>query len=370
MNIKRSSASLKSTLSQLNLATLYLIFYAFFVLTISAIILKIEPDNFHSFFDSLWWVIVTISTVGYGDVVPHSVLGRSLAMVAILGGVIAVSLVTATLASSLIAKTLSRKKEYEMYEDLENHLIICGFRPEAVDLIEYYSELYPGQVLVINPSFTPEIKLATEQYKIKFLEGDFTIDQTLREAKVGKASKAVVLNMGGDNGDAKVLETVLELRSINKKIYVIAIIQNKKFENYLSDIHCDEIILSETYNKYLLTKSVMTPGISQVINTLLDSDEFIIQRDHAFTHKTYKEAFDNCLQEGKILLGIVENYLSHAELKQLILRKIHFAKDLAKHHDELEALKKSDGKKEVKLNPVNEYVIPENSALIIFNRRN
>ena len=36
----------------------------------------LEPETFPTIFDGIWWAIITASTVGYGDYVPHSVLGR------------------------------------------------------------------------------------------------------------------------------------------------------------------------------------------------------------------------------------------------------------------------------------------------------
>jgi voltage-gated potassium channel len=49
--------------------------------------------------DTFWWALVTITTVGYGDGVPHSTLGRIVGLILMLSGVVLVSLFTATIAS-------------------------------------------------------------------------------------------------------------------------------------------------------------------------------------------------------------------------------------------------------------------------------
>lgn len=60
--------------------------------------------NVHSLWDSFWWTIVTITTVGYGDIYPVTTGGRILAMFLMLGGIATFSAVTATISAHLIRK--------------------------------------------------------------------------------------------------------------------------------------------------------------------------------------------------------------------------------------------------------------------------
>lgn len=61
-----------------------LLFIVIFILiAFGTIIHFIEPDNFPTIFDGIWWAIVTTSTVGYGDFVPGTVKGRIIAMLLI-----------------------------------------------------------------------------------------------------------------------------------------------------------------------------------------------------------------------------------------------------------------------------------------------
>jgi len=61
-----------------------------------------ENASIHSFADALWWAVVTITTVGYGDMVPVTAAGRAVATVLMLGGIAFFSGVTANLASFLV----------------------------------------------------------------------------------------------------------------------------------------------------------------------------------------------------------------------------------------------------------------------------
>lgn len=68
------------------------------------------PLAIRSFPDALWWAVVTITTVGYGDMVPVTVAGRAVAFVLMLGGVAFFSGLTANLASFLVRGDKADKK--------------------------------------------------------------------------------------------------------------------------------------------------------------------------------------------------------------------------------------------------------------------
>lgn len=69
-----------------------------------------ENASIHSFTDALWWAFVTITTVGYGDMVPVTAAGRAIAIVLMLGGIAFFSGITANLASFLVRGGETDKK--------------------------------------------------------------------------------------------------------------------------------------------------------------------------------------------------------------------------------------------------------------------
>ena len=62
---------------------------------------KVQPDAFRSIFDCMWWAISTMTTVGYGDIVPKTVGGKIFTSIISFIGIGVVSIPTALLASSL-----------------------------------------------------------------------------------------------------------------------------------------------------------------------------------------------------------------------------------------------------------------------------
>jgi voltage-gated potassium channel len=63
----------------------------------------IDRRDFHSVGDGIWWSIVTLGTVGYGDIVPHTTWGRVLGSIVIVCGVTFIAFLTATVTSLFVA---------------------------------------------------------------------------------------------------------------------------------------------------------------------------------------------------------------------------------------------------------------------------
>ena len=61
-----------------------------------------DPRDFHSLGTSLWWALQTVTTVGYGDVVPRSASGRAIGAVVMLSGIGFLTVVTAAVTAALI----------------------------------------------------------------------------------------------------------------------------------------------------------------------------------------------------------------------------------------------------------------------------
>ena len=53
---------------------------------------NVEPDSFNTFFDAIYWSTVSLTTVGYGDIYPVTVLGRTVAMISSFFGIAIVAL--------------------------------------------------------------------------------------------------------------------------------------------------------------------------------------------------------------------------------------------------------------------------------------
>ena len=63
-----------------------------YVLISALIIFNVEPNSFNTFFDAVYWATVSLTTVGYGDIYPTTVIGRTVAMISSVFGIAIVAL--------------------------------------------------------------------------------------------------------------------------------------------------------------------------------------------------------------------------------------------------------------------------------------
>jgi voltage-gated potassium channel len=125
----------KSVFRFASIATIFLVFVA------GAVEATVDSGDFKSFWDGVWWAVVTVTTVGYGDLVPHSVGGRLVAMLLMVGGIGFISVLTATISSFFVKadrqdeRVQSQEERAEMADSLK--------RIEA-DLAYLKASLEPG----------------------------------------------------------------------------------------------------------------------------------------------------------------------------------------------------------------------------------
>jgi voltage-gated potassium channel len=258
-------------------------------------------------------------------------------------------------------------------DELNKHLIICGYKPQFKTLLNEFlksNERFNVEgIVIINEELTPAIEMILEEMKhIKFVKGDFSEEDILLKAKAKNATKAIIIGERDENSDAKVLATSILLKSLNKNIYLIAEINNPKFEKYLEKIECDEIILNEEYNKYLLSKAITDPGISQVIGNLIKDKNFKIIHTPKIS-VTYKEIFDEMLQNNSLIIGVIENYGNLKQLKKEYIKEAEESPNIDKLYDKIHELQHIQLNKVI-LAPNNNYIIQKHTALIILEKDN
>ena len=87
------------------------------VLVAGLLVRIVEPETFHSIGLAYWWAVTTVTTVGYGDVVPESSGGRVVAAMLMLTGLALIPTLTSVIVSTLLYKT--RRSEQDRIERLE-----------------------------------------------------------------------------------------------------------------------------------------------------------------------------------------------------------------------------------------------------------
>ena len=84
------------------------------VTVVSGLLMRVtDPDVFKNFWQGLWWAAQTVSTVGYGDLLPQSAPGRVLAVLVMLTGVTFITVTSAAIASAFVEAARRRRAAVE-----------------------------------------------------------------------------------------------------------------------------------------------------------------------------------------------------------------------------------------------------------------
>jgi voltage-gated potassium channel len=117
----------------LALVTLALGLLAGFVVTL------VDKQDFPTFGDGVWWAIVTLGTVGYGDIVPHTAWGRVIGSLVIVFGVTFIAFLTATVTSAFVStaeeEARGREREREERAEAETQELLRSLKAQ-LDAIE------------------------------------------------------------------------------------------------------------------------------------------------------------------------------------------------------------------------------------------
>ena len=173
-----------------------------------------------SWFDAYYMSLVTLSTVGFGEVIPLSHIGRVFTSFLILFNIgffaYAVSTVTSIFADAEIHTFFSDFKMMQRIQKLQQHTVICGFGRHAGEVCKELSKQnLPFVVIELDPE---KIEILRRDTPYLFLRGDATMDEVLIEAGIEHAT-SLILTMPQD---ANNLFVVLSARQLNPGLKIIS----------------------------------------------------------------------------------------------------------------------------------------------------
>jgi voltage-gated potassium channel len=229
----------------------------------------------------LWWAVVTITTVGYGDITPKTLGGRLVGMALMVGGVLTLSLVTATVASIFVERKFRRERGLETIKQI-NHVLLLGWHYDGEALLTQLLRRLPPTTKVVLVNELPPEKMDSLRLKFPtneplFVRGDHSREEVLLKANVRRAFKAMIL-AGRHEGetaaqvDQRTLLTALTLKSLNPKIKLIAELLRPENQPYLERAGVEQILIRGQYDSSLLAGAIASPGLFQVLDALLNAE--------------------------------------------------------------------------------------------------
>jgi len=340
-------------------------------------------EQFDSLWDAVWWALVTMTTVGYGDKVPSTGWGRLLSGIVIFAGMGCVSILTATIASVLTARRIKEGRGLEQIK-FKGHTVICGWNRDVERVIWGIAQVAgPGMdVVLVNEmpeEVVNEVILKFRDANIKYVRGDFVQESVLRRANLSEAHAAVILaDEGGaqrGNADDRTILATLTIKSIEPEVKVCAELLDAENEQHLRRADVDEVITSEAYRSFLLASAAVAPEVTHAVQELLTynlGNEFwCVRIPSNYVHRTFGELSEYFRKEHQaILIGLareergmgLDDILTDdlAWIDQFIRQQFDEAeKDLLTH---------KQGRIHLAINPGEDYSIGEGDEAIVIAR--
>jgi voltage-gated potassium channel len=250
-----------------------------------------------------------------------------------------------------------------------------------LDILSVTEDVTADTIIIISnvdADKMEELKESRELKGLNYVRGDYFSESALRRANVRFARKVLILSDTYESAavsevDSKTVMTVLTIKAMAKDVYTAAELLDKKYESYLKQANCDEIIYSRDFSRRMLASTTVTNGMSHIMFSLLSSDEGgsrlstvgIPEEYQGKTYGDYKEAFGAF--KNSLLIGILENTGSPHRVKIEALREAQKTSDVSMLVNNLQKVKGLEVNRPL-LVPPDDYVLKRHSRAIVLER--
>lgn len=220
-------------------------------------------------FDSVYMMIITLSTVGYGEVHPLTKAGRVVASLVILFGVGTFFYLAGAIVQLVIEGHLQnifgRRWMRRAIEKMQGHTIVCGYgRIGAIVAREIIAEGH--DVVVVERS--PELIEELQQKNIPYVAGDATKDEMLLSAGL-KNAKSLVSALTDEAANVYV---TLTARQLNPGIYIVARSDAPDHSQRLNRAGANQVLFPHLYGGVRMAQSVLRPTVVGFLELAMRGD--------------------------------------------------------------------------------------------------
>jgi len=282
----------------------------------------VQPEIFPSIPATMWWGVATLTTVGYGDVYPITIWGKFFAgLIAVLGiGIVA--LPSGILASGLIEEFQNLKEGYMSRGSTKNHILICGWNYLCTDILDKLSsndakKAGIDQIIIMANIDKPQLELMKyeKNENIYYIKADPQVEANLIDkGYIDKCRSVIILpDFGSTKSDAVSLMILLAIKKrateIKKEIFTCIQVLDSKYKEHFLKAKADEIVCLDDFGSGIAVGSIITNGLTKVVNELVDYNEgseiYKSEKiDEKYVGKRFKELAKIFLEENIILIAI------------------------------------------------------------------
>jgi len=222
-------------------------------------------DKLYSWIDALYMTIITVTTVGFGELHPMGDAGKLFTIFLIITSIsiygFAISVVSEFISNGDFFKQLKKRKMNKRIDQLENHTIVCGFGrngQQAAERLKSYNKSF----VIIEKSNKMIEKIEALGYP--YVKGDSTDDKVLNFANINNASHLITtLPSDADN-----LYVVLSSRQMNKKMIIISRASIDTSYSKLKIAGANNIIMPDKIGGNHMASLIVTPDLVEFVERI------------------------------------------------------------------------------------------------------
>jgi voltage-gated potassium channel len=213
-------------------------------------------------FDGLYMTVITLATIGYGEVQPLSKAGRGFTMILIVFGValfgFLLSILTQALIESELANTLGRRRVFRDISQLKDHYILCGAGKVGMRIVEEIRKKGEHFVVIERDSMVAE-RLLTHGDLV--LIGDATDEAVLEGARV-RTARALITAASSDPENVYI---VLTARGLNPNMYIVARAEDQAAERQLIRAGANKVVTPVLMASHRMAQAALSPAVADFI---------------------------------------------------------------------------------------------------------
>jgi voltage-gated potassium channel len=213
-------------------------------------------------FDGLYMTVITLATIGYGEVHTLSRAGRYFTLGLIVVGVAAfgflLSNITQTLIETEIKSVLGRRKLYKDISKLKNHYILCGAGRVGMRIIDELRKKEVDFIVIEHDEHVADRLLARGDL---VLVGDATDETVLEGANVRTARSLIA----AASTDADNVYIVLAAHGLNPDLYIVARAVDQAAERQLKRAGANKVVSPTLIGSHRMAQAALSPAVADFI---------------------------------------------------------------------------------------------------------
>ena len=216
-----------------------------------------------SWLESFYMTVITVATIGYGEIKPLSTAGRVFTIVIIVFGVGNMAYLVGQFSQSMVEGSLQRvfgRHIVEQIEKLKNHYILCGYgRIGRIIAMEITARKMPVVALENDPLVLEQC----DKDGMLFVRGDASDEDNLLAAGIKRARGVISVV----SSDAENVYIVLTARGLNPDLYIVSRASEEKSIKKLVGAGADQVISPYLIGARKMAQAILQPAVADFIET-------------------------------------------------------------------------------------------------------